>query len=139
MKLLMHMCCASCAAEPVSILKEKGIETDGLYFKECLQQSKVSKSYEDKIIKLSKNQDVNVFIYPEVSDKLILEEACFDTHEVRIKKTFELGKELGYDAVSTSLLVSPKLDHDYILSVGHKYSESFDIPFYYEAFMLDKK
>ena len=54
MKLLMHMCCASCAAEPVSILKEKGIETDGLYFKECLHQSKVSKSHEDKIIKLSK-------------------------------------------------------------------------------------
>ena len=79
-----------------------------------------------------------MFIYPEVSDKLILKEACIDTHEVRIKKTFELGKELGYDAVSTSLLVSPKLDHDYILSVGLKYSESFDIPFYYEAFMLEK-
>lgn len=134
----MHMCCASCAAQPVSILKQKGIETDGLYYKECSHQAKTAKNHELKIKKLSESEHVNVFIYPEVNEQLILEEACIDSHEVRIKKTFELGKELGYDAVTTSLLLSPKLDHDYILEVGLKYSEFFDIPFYYESFVLDK-
>lgn len=134
MKILMHMCCSNCADYPINYFKENHIEADVLYYEKCIHEDERADNHENDIKILSEKYHVNVFIYPKVSTNLLDDqEICLD--DIRIKKTFELGKELGYDAVTTSLLVSPGLDHEKIVEIGLKYSEFFQIPFFYKDFI----
>jgi hypothetical protein len=135
MKILMHMCCARCAAYPISKLMEEGNEVFGLYYNPNIHTDVEFEKRADSVIKFSEIKGFNVFYYPDLVVEVdSLEELDLTRYDLRIKRTFELGKDLGYDAVSTSLLASPNLDHDKILEIGHKYSKMFDIPFYDEDF-----
>jgi predicted adenine nucleotide alpha hydrolase (AANH) superfamily ATPase len=56
---------------------------------------------------------------------------CRMCYHVRLKKTACLAKEEGYDAFSTTLLVSPYQDHDGLLKSMEKVSGEYEIPFVY--------
>lgn len=43
-------------------------------------------------------------------------------------------QENGYDAFSTTLLVSPYQKHELIIQMAEEAGKEFDIPFYYEDF-----
>ena len=87
--------------------------------------------------RLSNIDKFNIFYYPDLTVEVEnLEDFDLTRYDNRIKRTFELGKEMGYDAVTTSLLVSPHLDHEEILMIGHKYSALYQIPFYDEDFRV---
>lgn len=135
MKLLMHMCCASCSALPIKKLMEKGVDVDGLYYNPNIHTDEEFEKIADSVKKFSEIQGFNVFYYPDLIVEVdSLEAFDLTRYDLRIKKTFELGKELGYDAISTSLLTNPNLDHEKVMEIGHKYSKMFDIPFYDEDF-----
>lgn len=135
MKILMHMCCARCSAYPITKLMEEGNEVFGLYYNPNIHTDVEFEKRADSVKKFSEIKQFNVFYYPDlVVEVKSLEELDLTRYDLRIRRTFELGKDLGYDAVSTSLLCSPDLDHDNILEIGHKYSKMFDIPFYDEDF-----
>ena len=46
----------------------------------------------------------------------------------------QYAKENGYDAFSTTLLVSPYQKHELIKKLAEEAAAEFDIPFYYEDF-----
>ena len=46
----------------------------------------------------------------------------------------QYAKENGYDAFSTTLLVSPYQKHELIIQMAEEAGKEFDIPFYYEDF-----
>mgnify|MGYP001034110836 CR=1 FL=1 len=134
MRILMHMCCASCTAQPLEILHGQGIRIDGLYYKKSLHDDETDIKHETEIKQFSQDHHLNVFVYPKIDEtKYIHDEDCLD--EIRIKKTFELGKDLGYDAVTTSLLASPNFSQERIIEIGLKYSKIYELPFYYQPFM----
>ena len=47
---------------------------------------------------------------------------------------YQYAKENGYDAFSTTLLVSPYQKHELIIQMAEEAGKEFDIPFYYEDF-----
>ena len=145
MKVLMHMCCAPCAVYPVSVLKSKGIELDGLYYNPNIHPYEEFIKREENIEKLAKLEGFDVFYLPDFKEDLWEalaskdQNRCNMCYEMRLKKAFEFGKEHGYDAVTTSLLVSPYQKHDLIIEIANKYSKIYDIPFYYEDFRVGYK
>ncbi len=135
MKLLMHMCCASCSAFPIRTLMDKGVDVDGLYYNPNIHTDEEFKKIADSVKKFSEIQGFNVFYYPDLKvDVDSLEAFDLTRYDLRIKRTFELAKELGYDAITTSLLSNPSMDHEKVLEIGHRYEKMFDIPFYDEDF-----
>ncbi len=142
MKILMHMCCAPCAVYPVESLQIKGQEVDGLYYNPNIHPYEEFEKREENVEKLANDKGFNVFYYPDYEEDLWDalrdndEARCEMCYSKRLQKLFKVGKELGYDAVTTSLLVSPYQKHDVIKRLAEKYSKKYDLPFYYEDFRI---
>ncbi|MCF7931262.1 MAG: epoxyqueuosine reductase QueH [Acholeplasmataceae bacterium] len=142
MKVLMHMCCAPCAVYPVQTMKEKGIEIDGLYYNPNIHPFEEFQKREENVEKLAEKEGFLVHYLPDFKEDLWLaleskdQSRCNMCYEMRLKKAFEFAKEHGYDAVTTSLLVSPYQQHDVIIDIALKYAKIYNIPFYYEDFRL---
>ncbi len=140
MKLLMHMCCAPCATYPVSVLKAKGIEVDGLYYNPNIHPIEEFAKREESLEKLSAKEGFLVHYLPDFDEDLWLAleskdmDRCRMCYETRLEKAFAYAKAHGYDAVTTSLLVSPYQKHEMIIEIAEKYAKQFDITFYYEDF-----
>ncbi|MBQ1248668.1 MAG: epoxyqueuosine reductase QueH, partial [Selenomonadales bacterium] len=63
-----------------------------------------------------------------------IEGRCVSCHEVRLRKAAQVAKENGFDAFTTSLLVSPYQKHDLIRAVGEKVAREEGIEFFYQDF-----
>ena len=63
-----------------------------------------------------------------------IEGRCVSCHEVRLRKAAQVAKENGFDAFTTSLLVSPYQKHDLIRAVGEKVAQEEGIEFFYQDF-----
>jgi len=145
MKVLMHMCCAPCAVYPVQAMKEKGIEIDGLFYNPNIHPFEEFQKREDNVEKLAEKEGFLVHYLPDFKEDLWLaleskdQNRCNMCYEMRLKRAFEFAKEHGYDAVTTSLLVSPYQQHDVIIDIALKYAKIYNMPFYYEDFRLGYK
>ncbi len=59
---------------------------------------------------------------------------CTTCYNFRINKTAQTAKEKGFDAFTTTLLVSPWQDHERIRKIGELAAKEFNIPFLYQDF-----
>ena len=140
MRLLMHMCCAPCSTYPLKILSEKKIEVEGLFYNPNIHPLEEYNHRRDtvEIFSSLSNLKVNYIdsfmedVWTNYNDINI--SRCTMCYSIRLNKVAEYAKENGYDAFTTSLLVSPYQNHELIKELGEKYSRIYDIPFYYEDF-----
>ncbi|MFH2116787.1 MAG: epoxyqueuosine reductase QueH [Bacillota bacterium] len=136
------MCCAPCAVYPVQVMKEKGIEIDGLYYNPNIHPYEEFQKREENIEKLAAQEGFFVHYLPDFKEDLWLaleskdQNKCNMCYEMRLKKAFEFAKEHGYNAVTTSLLVSPYQQHELIIEIAKKYAKVYDVSFYYEDFRV---
>ena len=119
MKLLLHACCGPCACYPAEKLLVDGKAFDSLYFK---------KRY--KLI-VDKSYPLETCVRGMLDEPVI---RCAYCYRVRMRYAAQYAKENGYDAFSTTLLVSPYQKHELIIQMAEEAGKEFDIPFYYEDF-----
>ena len=110
MKLLLHACCGPCACYPAEKLLVDGKAFDILYF------------------------NPNIHPYKEFKRRLNAVIRCAYCYRVRMRYAAQYARENGYDAFSTTLLVSPYQKHELIIQMAEEAGQEFDIPFYYEDF-----
>ena len=55
-------------------------------------------------------------------------------YRIRLEQAAKYAKENGYDAFTTTLLVSPYQDHETLQKVGEEMAEKYDIEFLYRDF-----
>jgi predicted adenine nucleotide alpha hydrolase (AANH) superfamily ATPase len=63
-----------------------------------------------------------------------LDNRCWHCFDMRLSKTAEYASENGFDAFTTTLLVSPYQDHEAIMDVGQKLEARLGIEFYGKDF-----
>jgi len=61
-------------------------------------------------------------------------ERCSLCWEIRLSETANFAKGNGFDAFTTTLLVSPYQDHEKVKKIGEKISRKKGIQFYYQDF-----
>jgi len=59
------------------------------------------------------------------------QERCGDCFEMRLRKTAEAARANGYDAFTTTLLISPQQKHELIKEVGEKAGRESGVDFFY--------
>jgi predicted adenine nucleotide alpha hydrolase (AANH) superfamily ATPase len=59
-----------------------------------------------------------------------LERRCWHCFDMRLSRTAEYARDNGFDAFTTTLLVSPYQNHDFIAEVGAKLQMEYDVRFY---------
>jgi len=141
MKLLMHICCSNCALYPVTVVRKRGIEIKGLWFNPNIHPFTEYQNRLDSLRKLETLWRLDVQYVDSYGLKEYLrnvvgneDNRCEYCYSVRLAKTAEKAKEMGVDAFTTSLLVSPYQNFDMIIETGKRMQERYSVEFYMEDF-----
>lgn len=145
MKLLVHTCCAPCGAYSFEKLKEDGFNPVSFFYNPNIFPSD---EYERRLNELLRFSEKN-------GDEVIIEKNGFEDWQQKIKgfekekeggkrceicfihrleKTALKAQELGFDAFTTTLTISPYKNSEVINKVGNSISKRLDIKFLEEDF-----
>jgi predicted adenine nucleotide alpha hydrolase (AANH) superfamily ATPase len=141
MRLLMHICCAPCSLYLLSVVKERGIETSGLWFNPNIHPFTEYKNRFDSVKKLESLWNLNIEYKDEYGLKEFLrnvvgkeDNRCEYCYTTRLEETARKAKEANADAFATSLLVSPYQKFDMITDIGRTLQEKYSVEFFMEDF-----
>lgn len=142
MKILLHTCCAPCSTYVVDKLRKDGY-TDLTYYwyninihpyTEYKNRLETLKMYAEMInmpLIIEPDYGIREFTKNVVND---IDGRCKFCYKSRLEKTVKYAKEHGYEAFTTTLLVSPYQKHDLIVEIANELSKEYDIPFIYQDF-----
>ena len=144
MKLLMHTCCAPCSVYCIDSLREEGIEPTIYWYnpnihpymeyrtrRDCLKE--YTKSIEIEAI-FEEEYGLNEFCKNVIGD---LNNRCKNyRYKVRLEQTAKYAKENGYDAFTTTLLVSPYQNHEVLTEIAKEMAKKYNIEFLYRDFRV---
>ena len=144
MKLLMHTCCAPCSVYCIKSLREEGIEPTLYWFNPNIHPYIEYKTRRDTLIEYSKMVNVNLIVeenygLEEFCKNVInnLETRCQDyCYRVRLEQTCKYAKEHGFDAITTTLFVSPYQKHEELKAVAKQMAEKYGLEFVYKDFRV---
>jgi predicted adenine nucleotide alpha hydrolase (AANH) superfamily ATPase len=142
-RILLHSCCAPCTIYPMERLSAAGFTITGYFYNPNvhpfvefgLRLGAVSDYYRAVGIGLVVDPayDVEAFMRAVFAAKTRRCETCW---RMRLRAAFLKGKEVGADAVTTTLLYSIYQDHDVVRGIAREESDDSGVEFYYEDFRV---
>ena len=164
MKILLHICCSNCALYPIKILKSDGHDLTGFWCNPNIHPFDEYLSRLESVKKLAAKWHTDVHYIEEykpedyfkmfgitdpdlirnaisdppdvsgVSDTPPFPERCASCYMLRLERTASHAKETGFDAFSTTLLISPYQDFEKIAATGKELEEKYNVEFYLKDF-----
>ena len=160
MKILLHICCSNCSLYPVSILRQEGHSLTGHWYNPNIHPFKEYSSRLASVRNLSEEWNIDMLYEEEytpsdyfrmfnISDAALINdissdspnslssvnaplfrERCRSCYMLRLEKTAEAAKGRGFDAFSTTLLISPYQDFEQIAETGRALAAKYGVPFH---------
>ena len=137
-KVLIHICCAHCAAYTAEYWRQQGYEAAGFWynpnihpFMEHQQRLEAMKSLSQEIglpLIIADGYDMIEFFRRTVGHET---ERCRDCFDLRLTKTAIVAREKGINAFTTTLLISPHQKHELIQETGNKVAAEQGVSFLY--------
>lgn len=141
MKILLHTCCGPCTIFPLQDLREQGHIIEGFFYnpnihpyQEFQRRLTTLKQYAlEESFPLIIRDDYN---FEDYIRRVAFheDERCGHCYMLRLTEIAKQAKKLGYDAFTTTLLVSPYQNHELIKETAENVAREFDIPFIYKDF-----
>ena len=140
----MHTCCAPCSVYCIDELRGEGIEPTVYWFNPNIHPYMEYKARRDCLKEYTKSINVNAIF----EENYGLEEFCKNAikdlssrcknycYPVRLEQTAKYAKENGYEAFTTTLLVSPYQNHEALIEVANMMAKKYDIEFLYRDFRI---
>lgn len=142
MRVLMHICCGPCLIYPLKVLRGEGLTVDGYFYNpnihpytefkkrmECMEEYAAKEGLR---VVSEAGYDIEEYfrnvVWKEGEDR------CASCYEMRIRKTAQMAKDVGYDAFTTTLLYSKYQKHALIVQIANVVSADIGIPFLYRDF-----
>ncbi len=145
MRILVHICCAPCFTYPHKRLEEEGHDITGFFYNPNIhpyQEFKNRKVALEKYVELKAAK----VIYKEYYDienylrgALGAKDRCRYCYALRLTETARTARLLGFDAFTTTLLISPYQKHEMLDEVGKKIADENSLEFYYEDWRVGYK
>lgn len=144
MKLLMHTCCAPCSVYCIDTLRAEGIEPDLFWYNPNIHPFIEYKARRDCLRDYASTVGVKLII----NENYGLDEFCRNVvndipgrcvnycYRKRIGETVRYAVENGYDAFTTTLLVSPYQKHEELKAVCEELAAAAGIKFVYRDFRV---
>ncbi|RCX17503.1 hypothetical protein DFR58_10748 [Anaerobacterium chartisolvens] len=136
----MHMCCAPCSAYPADVLRGEGIDLQGFFYNPNIHPIDEYARRRETVEEFSELTGMAVhYIDGFMQDKWegykgTGEQRCAMCYGIRMDRAAEFAKANGFDAFTTSLLVSPYQKHDIIRQFGEESALRHGVEFYYKDF-----
>jgi predicted adenine nucleotide alpha hydrolase (AANH) superfamily ATPase len=150
MKLLLHICCGPCALHPIrKLLDKKFDKIAGFFYNPNIHPPSEYKRRKDALSEAASKIEFEVitpdYKMEEYFRKIFSEDdngqACLPTiercplcWELRLSKAADFARANGFDAFTTTLLISPYQDHEKIKKIGEKIASEKGVQFYYQDF-----
>ena len=137
-KVLIHVCCAHCAAYTAEYWRQQGYETAGFWYNPNIHPYTEHQQRLESMKLLAKEINLPLIISPDYD---IIEyfrrvagketERCRQCFELRLNKTAAAALENSCDAFTTTLLISPHQKHDLIKETGERVAGEKGLVFLY--------
>lgn len=141
-RLLLHTCCAPCMIYPLERFRADGYDVEGFFYNPNIHPLEEYNHRRKAVEQYARESAISV-LYPvynpddffhAVSGVFLPPERCKLCWKLRLLKTAQFAKGQGFDAFSSTLLVSPYQDIEIIKQVGEELQRKHDIQFYFEDF-----
>jgi len=144
MKLLMHTCCAPCSIYCIDTLRKKGIEPTLYWYNPNIHPYMEYKTRRDTLKEYAKSIEIEAIFEEDSGFSAFpknviddLENRCQNyCYKVRLEQTAKYAKENGYDAITTTLLVSPYQNHELLKNQGEEIAKKYGLQFIYSDFRI---
>ncbi len=140
-RVLLHSCCAPCTIYPFDRLQSEGFAVTGFFYNPNIHPfSEFEKRFQavtdfyraaGRELLVDAAYDVSAFIKAVLGHGVRRCEACW---RMRLRAAAERAKEIGADALTTTLLFSIYQAHDTVAEIGREESRDAGVEFYYEDF-----
>ncbi|RUM59122.1 MAG: hypothetical protein DSY66_04925 [Persephonella sp.] len=141
-KILVHICCGVDAVYPLRKLKEDfpnskivgyfydpNIHPEEEYELRWLETKRVCDDLNIECIKGDYDLDIWLEKTKGLENEPERGERCSVCHDLRLEKTAKLAKELGFNKITTVLMMSPKKDFQVLKSIGEKTAKEYGLEF----------
>ena len=136
--VLIHCCCAHCAAYTVDYWRQQEYEASALWYNpnihpylEHQQRLAATRSYAREVALpfiTAEGYDIIQYFRRVAGNETQRCQHCF---RLRLSKTAEVAHQRGFDAFTTTLLISPHQKHDLLRDVGNELAKEKGIEFLY--------
>lgn len=140
MKLLLHTCCAVCGAYLADFFKNQAEKILLYFYNPNIYPKEEYKKRLEIVKKMAKIYHLE-FLAGEYEPDFWLQKTkglenepeggkrCIVCFQIRLEKTAQLAQQLGYDAFSTTLGISPYKNLSLINELGQKIAQKFGLTF----------
>ena len=141
MKLLLHICCAPCSNMCIETLRGDGIEPVGFWYNPNIHGVKEYRRRKNTLIDYARSIHLKLLIENEYGLRKFIdhvypnyEARCAYCYACRLEETARFAAQNGYDAFSTTLLISPYQKHELIRQTGQRMADKYGVEFLYRDF-----
>lgn len=144
MKLLLHTCCAPCSVYCIDSLRKEGIEPTVYWYNPNIHPYIEYKARRNCLKEYTKSIGIEAIFEEDYG----LDEFCKNVvgdlqnrckkycYRVRLEQAAKYAKDNGYDAFSTTLLVSIYQNHEAIIEIANEMAEKYGVEFLYRDFRV---
>ena len=152
MKLLFHSCCAPCSIQCVEALAADKFSLELFWFNPNIHPYTEYRSRLDSLRDFAKQKNLPCIIEGDYGLRMFLQgngewgigsdelekvsgsKRCEFCYRLRLEKAASYAVAQGYEAFSTTLLISPYQDHELIKRTGEEMAALYGIDFFYRDF-----
>lgn len=147
-KLLLHTCCAPCSSYTIKFLKDY-FDITIFYSNDNISPLEEYNHRLNEQIRFANLFNINV-LYDEYKNEDYLtaikgeeklgerSHRCYDCYKLRLEKTAQKAKNLGFDYFTTSLSISPYKVSKWINEIGYLLEDKYNIKFLYSDFKKEE-
>ncbi|MFC2001253.1 epoxyqueuosine reductase QueH [Chloroflexota bacterium] len=136
--VLVHSCCAHCAAYTTDYWRQQGYKVSALWYNpnihpymEHQHRLEGMKSLAQEVnlpLIVTEGYDIIEYFRQVAGNESQRCQYCFN---LRLSKTADTARQMDFDAFTTTLLISPHQKHDLLREIGLKLAEAKGIEFLY--------
>ena len=136
--VLIHCCCAHCAAYTVDHWRQQGYEVSALWYNpnihpylEHQHRLEAMQSLAQEVnlsLMITEGYDMTNYFRRVAGHEA---ERCQHCFHLRLAKTVETARQMGLSAFTTTLLISPHQKHDLLRDIGRRLAQENGVDFLY--------
>ncbi len=142
-RLLLHICCGPCSTYTIQRLRELGFELSGFWYNPNIHPFAEHERRRDCVQAYAANMALPMVWYPEYEMPLYFRavagheaagERCAICYRLRLQRAAQVARQEGFDALTTTLLISPYQQQATIRGIGEELAAHYGLQFYFENF-----
>jgi predicted adenine nucleotide alpha hydrolase (AANH) superfamily ATPase len=141
--LLLHICCAPCSTYTIDRLRDQGFEVSGFWYNPNIHPFTEHEKRRRCVQAYSEEAHLPMVwwetyempgYFRAVAGHETYGERCAICYRLRLDRTAQVAHETGFDAFTTTLLISPHQQQATIRSIGQQLASLHGLEFYFENF-----